>query len=424
MLFMSKKQMQIVNGAEMISRAAMDAGVNFFAGYPITPASSVYSTMLKKLQAQGKVALGVSDEISAMAMCLGAAMRGAKAMTSTAAPGFSLMIESIAYAFMTETPMLIVLGQRLGPSTGAATQNAEGDISFAANIISGGYTIPVIAPNSIENCYETTINAINISEKYRTPVVLLTEKDIIMSFKNINPNLLPSIDSYVAADLTDKEQLKQIDGKLKVIDRKFYNFEDSKVPFKTYNFNELNEVPDFIQAGANEFKVTITGSVHEKDGALSKTSPEAMEVLDHLNKKISNNIDEMSFYAEDYDFAESNEKTLTVISFLASDLSAKDAIKKARSKGVKIKHLTLYTLFPINEAVIKRAIKGSSAVIVPEENMTGQYADAVKHLLVDEDSKIIELIKVNKIGSLLSPEEIFQEIVSWHEKSKTVELVK
>lgn len=413
--------MQIVNGAEMISRAAIDSGVNFFAGYPITPASSVFSTMLRKLQAQGKVALGVSDEISAVAMCLGAAIRGAKSMTATAAPGFSLMIESIAYGFMTETPMLIVLGQRLGPSTGAATQNAEGDISFAANIISGGYKVPIIAPSSIENCYESTIRAINISEKFRTPVVLLTEKDIIMSYKNIELSSLPKIESYEAADHNNKFQLQELSGnKLKVIDRKYYNSIDSDIPFKTYNFNQLEDVPEFLQAGANDLKVTITGSVHDKAGNLSKTSPEALEVLKHLNEKIEQNIDEMSFYDQDFDVLDQKENEqkacLSVISFMATDLATKEAVKRARAKGIKINHLSLYTLFPIPEKIIRSSVTNSLAVIIPEENMNGQYADAIRSLLVDNESRLIDLIKVNKVGDLISPDEIYESILACNSK--------
>ena len=170
----------------MIARAAIDSSVNFFAGYPITPASSVYTNVLNKLQNEAKVAMGASDEISALAMCIGASLKGAKSMTATSAPGLSLMVESIGYAFATETPVVIVLGQRLGPSTGAATQSAAGDISFVSNLISGGYQIPVIAPNSIFNCYEATRKAINLSETLRSPVILLTEKDVIMSNTSID----------------------------------------------------------------------------------------------------------------------------------------------------------------------------------------------------------------------------------------------
>ena len=388
---MLSKTQEIVSGAEMIARAAMDAGVNFFAGYPITPASSIYSAMLDKLQDEGKPAIGASDEISAIAMCIGASMRGAKSMTATAAPGLSLMIESIGYAFATETPILIVLGQRLGPSTGAATQSAEGDISFVAQMISGGYNIPVIAPNSIANCYETTIKAINISEKYRVPVILLTEKDVIMSSTNID------------ADFTQKQNIN-------IIKRKEYPA-GAELPYKTYNFNLLNEVPDFVAAGASEHRVVATASVHDKAGNLSKTSTEALDVLKHLAAKIEDNIDDFSYFEfsayDDMNYTDNlntlvNKADITVISFLATDSSAREAVFRARSEGLKVNHLTLFTLLPLPKKIILAAVSDSRLVVIPEENLSGQYAEMIRGLID------IPIKKLNIIGKLISPNDIYK----------------
>lgn len=390
----------ITNGSELISQAAIDAGVNFFAGYPITPASSVYSAMLNKLQAEGKVALGVSDEISGIAMCIGAAMRGAKSMTATAAPGLSLMIESIGYAFATETPMLIVLGQRLGPSTGAATQSAEGDISFIQTLVSGGFTIPVIAPNSIFNCYEMTIKAINVSEMLRTPVILLTEKDIIMSTVNV-----------------DYQKLQAVKESQAILQRPYHNFESTK-PYKTYDFNQLSEVPEFVAAGVGgEDRVVATASTHDKAGNLSKTSKEALEVIQHLKDKTEKNLDKYSFhefskYSEspDYDKTKNHKQTksITVISFLQTDLSAREAVIKARQQGIKVNHLTLYTLFPVLESVITNAIEDAELIVIPEINISGQYADIIKHLFFNKENKKIEHIKINSIAKLISPKDILK----------------
>lgn len=366
-----------VSGAEMISRAALDAGVSFFAGYPITPVNAVYSSMLEKLQSCGKAGLGVSDEISAISLCIGASMRGAKAMTATSAPGFCLMIENLGYAFMTETPLLIVLGQRLGPSTGAATQNGEGDILLTANAISGGYHIPVIAPNSITACYELTIKAINISEKYRTPVILLTQKDILMSYRNIDSTSIP---------------------KIKVTNRKPF---DGEV-YKTYDFEKLTDVPPFIPAGSGKERVVVTGSTHDKKGTLSKNRPEALEVLKHLKAKIEDNVEDLSLYETDYQ----NGADICIISFLMTDLSCREAVKRARNKSIKINHLTLLTLLPIPEKVIREAAKKCETVIIPEENISGQYANLIAHLL---EGKTIK--KINKIGHLISPDEILKVVM-------------
>lgn len=383
----------LTSGAEMIAEAATDAGINFFAGYPITPASSVFSAMINRLQAQGKVALGVSDEISAVSMCIGASIRGAKPMTATAAPGLSLMIENIGYAFATETPLLIVLGQRLGPSTGAATQSAEGDISFVQSMISGGFTIPVLAPNSILNCYETTFRAVNLAEELRTPVILLSQKDIIMSTVNIE----------LAKFLALKKSQK-------IIERKYFNYSEDKV-FKTYDFNQLAEVPEFVAAGVGgSDRVVVTGSTHDKLGRLSKTSPEAMEVFKHLRAKIEDNIESYNYHEFNKSPENNSAKLITIISFLQSDLSAREAVLKARTKGLRVNHLTLFTLFPIPEKLIRDCIKGSDLIVIPEINISGQYAEAIKHLFYDENGKMIKLKKINSIANLISPETILEAI--------------
>lgn len=368
----------------MISRAAIDAGVNFFAGYPITPASSIYTALLNKLQAQGKIAVGASDEISALAMCTGASIRGAKSMTASSAPGLSLMVEGIGYAFASESPVTIVLGQRLGPSTGAATQSAQGDISFIQSLISGGYQIPVIAINSIQNAYELTKKAVNTAELLRSPVILLTEKDIIMSQTNIN------FDDF------DKTRTE-----LKTINRKGFQL-DSKELFKTYNFNEATEIPEFLATGiGQEQRVVVTASMHDKAGMLSKNSPEAFEVLEHLRAKIEDKIDDYAFY--DY---EDNKSGTLLIGLLASDLSCREANKKTK---LKANRLSLYTIFPVLETALAKACKKVKRVIIPEVNHSGQYAEILRPYIQAINPEI-EIIKINSIADLISPTRIVKAI--------------
>jgi 2-oxoglutarate ferredoxin oxidoreductase subunit alpha len=378
------KNIIITTGAELIAKAAMTAGVNFFAGYPITPASSIYSAMLRRLQAEGKLAIGASDEISAISMCIGASMRGAKTMTATSAPGLSLMVENIGYAFATETPVLIVLGQRLGPSTGSATQSAEGDISFVKNLISGGFHIPVFAISSIRDCFSTTINAINCSELLRTPVILLTEKDIAMSQTNI-----------------DFDELKRQETDTKIINRKYFNFEQASV-YKTYDFDRSEEVPEFLPAGfGTSHRVVATASTHDKAGNLSKTSSEALSVIQHLSDKIEKRIDEYnSFSLDDTAGAET-----LVISFLGMSLIAQSAIKQARARNKKVKHLILRTLFPVPEKTITECLQGVRRVVVPEINLDGQYAKILAHLFKNQ-----ELISLTSLAGIIRPEKILEAI--------------
>jgi 2-oxoglutarate/2-oxoacid ferredoxin oxidoreductase subunit alpha len=376
---------EILTGAELVARAAIRAGVNFFAGYPITPASSVYSAMLNKLQAEGKLAIGCSDEISAISMCIGASLRGAKSMTATSAPGLSLMIENIGYAFATETPCLIVLGQRLGPSTGAATQSAQGDISFIKNLISGGFEIPVFAPNSIFDSYKTCIDAINCSELLRCPVILCSEKDILMSFTNIS-----------------LEALSELDDGLEIVNRPYRNFDDTR-PYKTYGFNKLEEIPEFLAAGiGSKERVVVTASSHNKAGELSKLSPESEEVFLHYRAKLEKNLDKFL----SYDFDEELGSDTLIISFMSNSMSSKAAVNESRLLNKKVSHLSLKTLFPIPEYFLKEIIKPYKRIVIPEINETGQYADLIKYLFEGK-----ELIKLNSIAKAINPKDILEVIL-------------
>ncbi len=379
------KSFQIVNGAELISQAAVDAGINFFAGYPITPASSVYTAMLNKLQDLARVAIGASDEISALAMCIGASIRGAKSMTATSAPGLSLMVEGIGYALATETPCVILHGQRLGPSTGAATQSAQGDISFVRNLISGGNELPVLAINSIFDAYETSFKAVNLSEELRTPVILLSEKDIIMSQTNI-----------------DFDELERTKTKLEVSNREYFDYNQKALDFKNYDFSELKDIPKFLAPGiGTEYQAIVTASMHNKEGSLSKNSPEAFEVLEHLRAKLYENVDKYSFYN-----LEDKESEISIISFLASDLSAKEAIKESE---MKINHLSLTTLFPILKKPISDLAKKSKYILIPEVNHDGQYADMISSTIYQANPEC-KIIKINSPAALISPKRILEEL--------------
>lgn len=383
-----QKNYQILNGAELISQAAIDAGVIFFAGYPITPASSIYTALLTKLQELGRVAVGASDEISALAMCIGASIRGAKSMTATSAPGLSLMVESIGYAFATETPCVIVNGQRLGPSTGAATQSAQGDISFVRNFISGGYEIPVLAINSILDSYETTYRAINLSEQLRCPVILLTEKDVIMSQTNIDSDLLDEIKS-----------------KQKAIQRPYFDFEEQKKKYRNYEFDDVKDIPEFLAPGiGTKHRAVVTASMHDKAGNLSKNSPEAFEVLEHLRAKIEDNIDKYSFYH----LTEANSK-ISIISFLASDLSTKAALKELEKKNIRVNNLSLTTLFPVLKKPIIDLAKKSDYIIIPEVNFGGQYAEIIRGTILEANPNC-QIIKINSQADLISPQRIVTEV--------------
>ncbi len=362
-----------ISGSEAIGIAGIKAGVKFYAGYPITPASGIYSFMMKNLPEAGGLAIGATDEISAISYCIGASMKGLKAITATSAPGFSLMIENLSYAVMTETPILVVLCQRLGPATGAATQSAQGDLLFSAFPNSGAYPVPVFSPSSIKDCFRTVIHAINVSEILRTPVILLTEKEITMTYETVDHDEIEITEIFARA-----------------------RFQGEK--FKTYNFEKLWDIPPFSPIGG-KYQVRVTGSAHDKEGSLKKDDPEVIEVLKHLESKIIDNIENYNLY-EYY----KGDGDILLISYGVSSKSALEAfetIKDKRSVGLLIMKL----LYPVPLKFLKSIINNYKKIIVVEENLRGQYSIllSVSGLLNDK-----ELIKINKIGNLISPSEILE----------------
>jgi len=170
-----------MEGNEAVARGAMAAGCSFFAGYPITPASTVFSSMLQLLPPTGGICVQGEDEIASMGYCIGAAMAGKKVLTATSGPGISLYSEQISFAIGSEIPMVIVDVQRLGPSTGSATRGADSDIQFLRWGSTSGVPVIVLAPKDVEDCYTLTMHAFNYAEEFRCPVFIASNKEIGMT---------------------------------------------------------------------------------------------------------------------------------------------------------------------------------------------------------------------------------------------------
>lgn len=375
-----EKKIKLRTGNTMIAEGAIQAGCKFFAGYPITPASGIYKGMIDYLHHSGGVAISAPDEISALAYCVGASMRGHKSMTATSGPGWALMIETFQYALITETPVVIAIVQRLGPCTGSATQGAQGDILLTAFATSGGYSFPVLYPTTPRECFELTAKAFSWSEKYRTPVVILSDKEIGMTTESVDFTGLDSLSSE------DRAYIKESD-------EDFSNW-------KMYGFDSPEQISKFAAVGG-KVKVTATGSAHNMSGELKKNDEETLAVLRHIEEKIQLHKDEMVVVENDL---EDNASTL-VISFGITARTARQAVKEARKRGEKVSHLIIYSLFPIPEKTILEAAKGCNRIIIPEENLNGQYRSVLQHLFKDQI-----VIGINKIGSMITPTEIINEI--------------
>jgi 2-oxoglutarate ferredoxin oxidoreductase subunit alpha len=370
---------KLKTGSQMIAEGACRAGCRFFAGYPITPASGIYRGMMELLPRRGDVAISAPDEISALAYCIGASMRGFKSMTATSGPGWALMIETLQYALMTETPIVVAMVQRLGPSTGGATQGAQGDILLSEFCTSGGYTIPIFCPSSATEAFNLTVAAFAWSERLRTPVVILSDKEVCMTSERVDNALLQKVDPV---------ERVQVGG-------------NGHSVVKPYDFVDPAEVPVFIPVGADQ-KATMTGSAHNKLGELKKNDTETLEVLWHLEKKILAHRNEMAFVEHD---KHADAHTL-VISYGITARAMKSAVSLARQKGKKVASLKIMTLFPVPELDVIEAARDVQRIVIAEENMSGQYRSVIAPLFKDK-----EVVGVNKIGSMITPTEIEDAII-------------
>jgi 2-oxoglutarate ferredoxin oxidoreductase subunit alpha len=360
----------------MVAEGALAAGCRFFAGYPITPASEIYEVMMRELVAEGGLALSAPDEISSLCYCVGASLRGLKAMTATSGPGWALMVETVQYALMTETPLVIALAQRLGPSTGGATQGAQGDVFLAEFATSGGYTIPVFAPSNAAECYELAQQAFNWSERLRSPVVLLSDKEVGMTTEVVEEGAL---------------------AKLAPVERTRVG---AKATLAAYDIERPEEVPAFAPVGGN-VKVTVTGSAHDRRGRLRKVSPEVVEMLVHLQRKIEAHATEMALVRTDLD----PEASCLLTSYGITARAAREAVGILRKDGFPISFLQIQTLFPVPAEALHWASAGVRTVFVAEENLSGQYRAVLAPLLGGK-----RVLGINKIGSMISPGDIVHAI--------------
>lgn len=370
----SEAQLQLVSGNGLLALGALDAGCRFFSGYPITPSSEIYETMMERLPPRNGLALAAPDEITALTYCVGASLAGYKAMTATSGPGWCLMIETVQYAVMTETPVVVALVQRLGPSTGGATQGAQGDVLLAEFCTSGGYTLPVFAPATARQCYQVTRAAFHWAERLRTPVVVLSDKEVGMTLESVD---VASLEKWPVA---------------------------ARVPFAgdrrflTYRCECLEEPPEFAAVGGAA-RVVATGSAHDPEGRLRKNAPEVLELLVHLQAKIAAHAEEMALVEEDL----AAQADTLVISYGISARAARAACLRLRHAGQRVSFLQLLTLFPTPTAAIRRAAEGCSRVLVVEENLTGLYASVLEPLIGAP-----RIVRVNGLGHLIAPAEILE----------------
>jgi 2-oxoglutarate ferredoxin oxidoreductase subunit alpha len=368
--------LEFLEGNEAVVRGALQAKCDFFAGYPITPSSTILQNMLELLPQVDGVGIQAEDEIASIGFCIGAAMAGRKVLTATSGPGISLYSENIGLAIMGETPMVIVNVQRQGPATGSATKGAEGDILFTRWVTSGGLPVIALSPATVCESYELTYRAFNLAEQYRVPVFLLTNKEIGMTRESVD---------------LDAIQLPPL------VERKKPNGAQDYLP---HDFEKPGDVPPISDFGGERI-ARYTTSTHDKAAYLTANPAVIQEMIDHYTAKVEEAADDIALVREDLQ----DEAEVLVLSYGVISRSADVAVREARAKGVKVSSLVLQTLYPVPEKAITAAMAGVRKVIVPEMNM-GQYRLEVERLAPAG----VEIVGVNKMDTtLVSPGEILEQ---------------
>jgi 2-oxoglutarate ferredoxin oxidoreductase subunit alpha len=363
-------------GNEACAEAAIAAGCRFFAGYPITPASEIAEHLAKKLPKIGGIAIQMEDELASIGAVVGASWAGAKPMTATSGPGFSLMQETIGYAFMTETPCVIVDVQRLGPSTGQATKCGQGDVMQARWGTHGDYSAIALSPNSAQEMFELTIKAFNLAEKYRTPVILLADEEIAHMREQV------TIPSLADIEIVNRRKPK---------------------PGETAFFG-LEEVPPMPAVGEG-YNVAVTGSTHNEYGIRFTADPNVHKrLVERLNSKIQNHADELA-EAETHNI---DDCQIGIISFGCTSRAIYEAVENAEAKGVTVGYARLKTIWPFPEKIVKKLAKTAEKIIVPEMNLKQLYYEVQR--MTNGSSEIIALNKIGG-GELITPEELTAKIM-------------
>ncbi|MCL0093712.1 2-oxoacid:acceptor oxidoreductase subunit alpha [Dehalococcoidia bacterium] len=358
------------SGNEAAAEGAIAAGCRYYGGYPITPSSEIMEWIAVRFREVGGVFIQMEDEIASLSSVIGASWAGAKAMTATSGPGFSLMQEGIGYAAMTETPIVIVDIQRAGPATGQATRVGGGDIMQAKWGSQGDYPVIAISPWSVQEMYDQTINAFNLAERYRVPVILLAEQAV--------------------GHLRERMDVRE---KIAIFNRRK---EKGAAPFGAGD----DGVPPMPAFGEGE-KLLVTGSSHDDYGLRKVADPLVQARLTaRLHHKVVNNREEIIEY-EDY-YAEDADVIVIAYGFTAR--SSLFAVERLRREGKKVGMIKLKTIWPFADTLTRDVGSRAKKIFVPEMNRGQIVGEIMKYTCCD-------IIPYNQTdGEIIHPTTIMGEL--------------
>ncbi len=369
-----KKNISFIQGNEACVQGALYAGLDLFAGYPITPSTEITELLSIRLPQKGGYFMQMEDEIASMCAIIGASLTGCKVMTATSGPGFSLMQEALGYAVMTEIPCVIVNIQRGGPSTGNPTHVSQGDVNQARWGIHGDHSIITMTASNHQDVFSVTVDAFNLAETYRTPVILLFDEVIGHMREKL---IIPEKDDI---ELIQRLKTTVSEG----------------VDFRPYLPRDDGRIPMADFGGTHRHNVT--GLFHDMWGFPSNNPKIVDGLIHHLVDKINNNINTIAKVKE---FHIDDARTI-LISYGASARTARHVVENRRSRGERIGLLELITLWPFPSHIIREKCRNARFIIVVEMNF-GQILKEVK-ACIDKPEKVFLANRVD--GVLITVQDI------------------
>jgi 2-oxoglutarate/2-oxoacid ferredoxin oxidoreductase subunit alpha len=366
-----------LDGDHACCEGALAAGARFSSGYPITPSTEVVERFANRIPTVGGTFIQMEDELAASITLQGAVWGGAKAFTVTSGPGFSLMMEHIGYAVMTETPCVFFDVQRGGPSTGLPTLPAQGDMMQVRWGSHGDYAIIALCPNSPQECFDLTITAFNMSEKYRCPVFVMLDE--------------------VVGHMTEKVVIPPAD-QIAVEPRRYTTLPpEAFAPYEP----DADLVPDMPRTGEG-YNVHVTGLTHDERGYPDMRPAVQDRLVKRLVEKITKNVDKIVLYEQD----NIEDADVVVVSYGITSRVAQRAIDMAREQGIKVGKFRLITAWPFPEKQIAEIASKVKALVVPELNL-GQMVREVERCAA---GKAVVRLVGHAGGSVHKPEDILQVI--------------
>ena len=368
----------LMQGNEACVEGALAAGMRLYAGYPITPSTEIAELCALRLPQEGGKFIQMEDEIASIACAIGASVAGVKAMTATSGPGFSLKQENLGYACLAEIPLVVVDVQRTGPSTGMPTSPAQGDVMMARWGTHGDHPVVALCPSSVKETYELAIRSFNLSEKYRTPVILLMD-EIIGHLRE-------------GVEIPDPEDID-------IIDRPTVRFPDHKrLP---YHLKEGQMVPKMAPFGCGQ-RYNITGLIHDETGFPTNSHEEADKLMQRLMHKISDNYDDIV----QCEVRELEDADTVILCYGGTMRAALSAVETARSKGLKVGIFRPITLWPFPERELLALSKRVRRILVAEHNYGQIVLEAER--IVKNNCELDFIGRVN--GTVITPEDLLEKL--------------